>query len=63
VYFRPLSADEINYYIRQYRPYDKAGAYGVQEWIGMVGIEKMTGSYFNVMGLPVHRVYEELMKW
>jgi septum formation protein len=63
VYFRPLSADEINYYIRQYRPYDKAGAYGVQEWIGMIGIEKMTGSYFNVMGLPVHRVYEELMKW
>jgi septum formation protein len=63
VYFRPLSADEINYYIRQYRPYDKAGAYGVQEWIGMIGIQKMVGSYFNVMGLPVHRVYEELMKW
>lgn len=63
VYFRPLSDAEITYYVRQYRPYDKAGAYGVQEWIGMVGIEKMVGSYFNVMGLPVHRVYEELMKW
>jgi len=63
VYFRPLTDEEITHYVRQYRPYDKAGAYGVQEWIGMVGIEKMVGSYFNVMGLPVHRVYEELMKW
>ena len=63
VYFRSLSTDEINYYIRQYQPYDKAGAYGVQEWIGMVGIEKMIGSYFNVMGLPVHRVYAALREW
>jgi septum formation protein len=63
VYFRPLTDAEITHYVRQYRPYDKAGAYGVQEWIGMVGIEKMVGSYFNVMGLPVHRVYAELMKW
>jgi septum formation protein len=63
VYFKPLSADEIKWYIRQCKPYDKAGAYGAQEWMGMVGVEKIIGSYFNVMGLPVHRVYEELVKW
>lgn len=63
VYFKRLSDGEITHYIRQYRPYDKAGAYGVQEWIGMVGIEKMVGSYFNVMGLPVHRVYDALKEW
>jgi septum formation protein len=60
VYFKVLSEDEINYYIRHYKPYDKAGAYGIQEWIGKIGIEKIQGSYFNVMGLPVHQVYAEL---
>jgi septum formation protein len=63
VYFKPLSTEEIKWYIRQCKPYDKAGAYGAQEWMGMVGVEKIIGSYFNVMGLPVHRVYEELVKW
>jgi septum formation protein len=62
VYFKPLSAAEIHYYVSTFRPYDKAGAYGIQEWIGMAGIEKIEGSYFNVMGLPVHRVYEELVR-
>lgn len=63
VYFKSLSPEEITYYVRQYQPYDKAGAYGAQEWIGMIGVEKMVGSYFNVMGLPVHRVYEALKQW
>ncbi len=63
VYFRAVSADEIKYYIQTYQPYDKAGSYGAQEWMGMVGMEKIVGSYFNVMGLPIHRVYEELQKW
>ena len=58
--FRPLSDDEIAYYIDKYSPYDKAGAYGVQEWIGYVGISSIRGSFYNVMGLPVHRVWEEL---
>lgn len=62
VYFKPLSGAEIHHYITTFRPYDKAGAYGIQEWIGMIGIDKIEGSYFNVMGLPVHRVYEELVK-
>ena len=61
VYFKPLSADEIHYYITNYKPYDKAGAYGAQEWMGYVGVEKIEGSYFNVMGLPVKELYEELM--
>ncbi len=56
----PLSEEEINYYIDRYRPFDKAGAYGIQEWIGYMGIEKISGSYFNVMGLPVHGVYKAL---
>lgn len=58
VYFKELSPEEINYYIDTYKPYDKAGAYGAQEWMGMIGVEKIVGSYFNVMGLPVHKVYE-----
>ena len=58
--FRPLSDYEIAYYIDKYSPYDKAGAYGVQEWIGYVGISSIRGSFYNVMGLPVHRVWEEL---
>jgi len=61
VYFKQLSLDEIEYYIRKYQPFDKAGSYGIQEWIGYIGIEKIVGSYFNVMGLPVHKLYEELM--
>ena len=61
VYFKELSDDEINYYLENYKPYDKAGAYGIQEWIGKIGIDKIEGSYFNVMGLPVHKLYKELM--
>ncbi|MFN4234255.1 MAG: Maf-like protein [Bacteroidia bacterium] len=63
VYFKKLSDEEIWYYIKNYKPFDKAGAYGAQEWIGYVAIEKIEGSYFNVMGLPVKEVYEELMKF
>ena len=63
VYFKDLTDDEIGHYIQQYQPFDKAGAYGAQEWMGMVAVEKIIGSYFNVMGLPIHRVYEELQKW
>lgn len=60
VTFMPLSEDEIDYYVNKYQPFDKAGAYGVQEWIGYVGIERLEGSYYNVMGLPVHKVYAAL---
>lgn len=60
VFFRHLSDEEIDYYIDTYRPYDKAGAYGIQEWIGYVGIERIEGSFYNVMGLPVQRLYCEL---
>jgi septum formation protein len=63
VYFKELSADEIEYYIEHYHPYDKAGAYGAQEWIGYIGIRRLEGSYFNVMGLPIDRVYEELKQF
>lgn len=62
VYFKKLSDKEINFYVSEYKPYDKAGAYGAQEWIGYVGVKKIIGSYFNVMGLPVKELYEELMK-
>lgn len=62
VTFRDLTKDEIKYYVSHYRPFDKAGAYGVQEWIGYVGVTKMKGSYFNVMGFPISRVYETLRK-
>lgn len=62
VTFKSLSAEEIDYYIHRYQPFDKAGAYGIQEWIGYVGCTGMKGSYFNVMGLPVQRIYEELQK-
>lgn len=58
--FKPLTEGEIDYYVEKYRPYDKAGAYGVQEWIGYTGITAIRGSYFNVMGLPVQRLYTEL---
>ena len=60
VTFKKFSNHEIDYYIRHYRPFDKAGAYGIQEWIGYVGVTALKGSYFNVMGLPVQRIYEEL---
>ncbi|MEL7146590.1 MAG: Maf family nucleotide pyrophosphatase [Bacteroidota bacterium] len=60
VTFGPLSDEEISYYINQYKPFDKAGAYGIQEWIGLIGIEKIEGSYYNVVGLPVRRIYQYL---
>lgn len=60
VTFKPLSDEEIDYYIEHYKPFDKAGAYGIQEWIGYIGCTGLKGSYFNVMGLPVQRIYEEL---
>jgi septum formation protein len=60
VYFRPLSAAEIDFYVAHYQPLDKAGAYGAQDWLGLVGIERLEGSYFTVMGLPTHRVWAGL---
>lgn len=60
VSFKPLSDEEICYYVSRYRPYDKAGAYGIQEWIGYIGCTGLKGSYYNVMGLPVQRIYHEL---
>lgn len=62
VTFARLTEDEISYYVTRYRPMDKAGSYGVQEWIGFVGVENLSGSYFNVMGLPIQRLYTELKK-
>jgi septum formation protein len=63
VHFRTFTSDEINYYVHTYKPFDKAGSYGAQEWIGYVGIEGIEGSYFNVMGLPVQKLYVELDKF
>lgn len=63
VYFRDLSDEEIRWYVENYKPYDKAGAYGVQEWIGYIAIERIEGSYFNVMGLPTQKLYVELEKY
>lgn len=63
VRFARINSQEINYYLDNYKPYDKAGAYGVQEWIGYVGVEHIGGSYFNVMGLPIQRLYTELKRW
>jgi septum formation protein len=63
VYFREFSEKEIEWYVDKCQPYDKAGAYGIQEWIGYVGIEKINGSFFNVMGLPTQRLYLELCKF
>ena len=60
VRFKKLSDDEIDFYIGHFKPYDKAGAYGIQECIGLVGVESISGSFYNVMGLPVQRIYEEL---
>lgn len=62
VSFKELTDDEINYYIATYKPFDKAGAYGIQEWIGYIGCTGLDGSYYNVMGLPVQRIYRELLK-
>lgn len=62
VTFKELSDEEINHYVNEYKPFDKAGAYGIQEWIGYIGITGIRGSYYNVMGLPVQRIYEELKK-
>jgi len=62
VTFKQLSDEEINYYIERYQPFDKAGAYGIQEWIGYIGVTGLEGSYFNVMGLPVQRIYTELRR-
>ncbi|MDQ3017098.1 MAG: Maf family protein [Bacteroidota bacterium] len=63
VWIEPMSRQEIEYYVDLQKPFDKAGAYGIQDWIGWAKISRIEGSYSNVMGLPVHRVYEELMQW
>lgn len=63
VCFAQLADEEIDYYIDQYRPYDKAGAYGIQEWIGYIAVEAINGSFYNVMGLPIQRLYQELKKF
>ena len=60
VTFKALTSEEIEFYVTHYKPYDKAGAYGAQDWIGLVGVEKIEGSYFNVMGLPVKELFEHL---
>lgn len=60
VEFKSLSGDEIDYYIQNYKPYDKAGAYGIQEWIGAIGITHIEGSFYNVMGLPIQKLYEKI---
>jgi septum formation protein len=62
VFFAELTPDDIEYYVENYRPFDKAGAYGIQEWIGYIGIERIEGSYYNVMGLPVARLWKELKR-
>ena len=63
VEFYELNPNEIKYYVKEYKPFDKAGAYGIQEWIGTIGIKKIEGDFYNVMGLPVHRVYRELKQF
>ena len=63
VFFKQLSLEEIEFYVENYQPFDKAGAYGIQEWIGFIGVTKLEGSYFNVMGLPVQKLYEELLNF
>jgi len=60
VWFKNISHKEISYYVKNYKPFDKAGAYGIQEWIGLIAVEKIEGSYFNVVGLPVQKLYTEL---
>jgi septum formation protein len=63
VTFRFLEEEEVWHYLKNYQPYDKAGSYGIQEWIGFVGVSSITGSYFTVMGFPLHLVYFQLKKW
>lgn len=63
VKFATLTDEEIGYYVDKYQPFDKAGAYGIQEWIGYVGVESINGSFYNIMGLPVQRLYQELKKF
>lgn len=60
VYFRPLTTEQIDYYVREYKPFDKAGSYAIQEWIGLVGIERINGDYYNVMGLPIGEVVKRV---
>lgn len=62
VYFKKLSTKEIRYYVENFNPLDKAGGYGIQDWIGLIAIKKISGSFYNVMGLPTHKVYEQLIK-
>ena len=63
VFFKPLSDAEINYYVEEYKPLDKAGSYGIQDWIGLIGITKIEGSYFNVVGLPIEKLYQKLIQF
>jgi septum formation protein len=63
VEFKKLEDAEINYYIDEWQPYDKAGAYGIQEWIGLVGVIKIEGSFFNVVGMPIQKLYEEILRF
>lgn len=63
VLFNQLTEEEINYYITEFQPFDKAGAYGIQEWIGTIGIQHIEGSFYNVMGLPIQKLYEEIQKF
>jgi len=63
VYFKPLDEEQIAYYVNTYKPFDKAGAYGIQEWIGIVGLERIDGSYTNVMGLPTTQLYDALLRF
>lgn len=63
VTFKPLSDEAIHYYLKNYKPFDKAGSYGIQEWIGLVGIDKIEGSYANVVGMPIDKVYDKLLEY
>lgn len=63
VFFKKLTKQEIDFYIKEYKPFDKAGAYGIQEWIGLIGIKRITGSYFNVVGLPIAKLYQKLIQF
>ena len=61
VEFEKFTDEEIDYYLKEFKPYDKAGGYGIQDWLGMIGVKRIVGSYYNVMGLPVHKLYKELL--
>ena len=63
VSFTQLTKEEIEFYVKKFRPIDKAGAYGIQEWIGLIGVDSINGSYYNVVGLPIHRIYNEVKKF